>query len=113
MIQSLAENCLDIGRYSTQVVRLYLCDLQITIQATRRHLLIRQYLSYALFTFMTDRDTLARSTVLKRETVGQEARAQNTLQVRRAQSHISFFTISAKGILLETSSAINTNGRPS
>ena len=52
----MAESLLDLGRYYTQV-SLYLCDLQITIQAARRHLLSRQYLSFALFNFMTDRDT--------------------------------------------------------
>ena len=63
MIQSLAESLLDSGRCSTQV-RLYLCDLQITIQAAHRHLLSRQYLSFALSSFMTDRDTGAGPTVL-------------------------------------------------
>ena len=62
LIQSLAESLLDLGRYSTQVC-LYLCDLQITIQAAHRHLL-RQYLSFALSNFMTDRDTGAGPTVL-------------------------------------------------
>ena len=59
----MAESLLDLGKYSTQV-RLYLCDLQITIQAVSRHLLSRQYLSFALSNLMTDRDTGAGPTVL-------------------------------------------------
>ena len=43
------------SRYSTQV-RLYLCDLKITIQAAQAPAK-QAVLSYALFNFMTDRDT--------------------------------------------------------
>ena len=59
----MAESLLGLGRYFTQV-HLYLCDLQITIQAINRPLLSRQYLSFALSNLMTDRDTGAGPTVL-------------------------------------------------
>ena len=62
-IDTLLGSLLNLGRYSNQV-RLYLYDLQITIQAARRHLLSRQYLSFALSNLMTDKDTEAGPTVL-------------------------------------------------